>query len=118
VASPSPYVLTFFTEDLESNRRFYGDLIGLPIQSELPEVYFLAGTGAWRVQILHTDPDRPGRQKVSPGMVLFGVETEDELAALHARLRAAGLNEEDGYRDPDGRIVMMQVFDPSDPFHD
>jgi hypothetical protein len=76
-------------------------------------MYFLAGAGGWRLQIVHTDAGRPGRQTVSSGLVLIGVQTEDELAALHCRLRAAGLDEDDGYRDPDGRIVMVRLFDPS-----
>lgn len=118
MSSPSPYVITYFTNDLEANRRFYGDLIGLPLHRDLPGVYFICGTGGWRLQILQTDPDRPGRQAVSSGLVLFGVETEEELAAFHGRLRSACLHEDDGYRDPDGRIVMVQRFDPARPFHD
>jgi catechol 2,3-dioxygenase-like lactoylglutathione lyase family enzyme len=118
VSEPSPYVITYFTEDLDANRRFYGEVVGLELFSELPDVYFLCGTGAWRLQILRTDPDRPGRQAVSSGLVLFGLETQDELAAFHARLRAAGFKEKDGYRDPDGRIVLAQLFDPTYPFHD
>jgi catechol 2,3-dioxygenase-like lactoylglutathione lyase family enzyme len=118
VPSPSPYVVSYFTDDLDSNRRFYGEVIGLDLHSDLPDVYFLAGAGGWRLQILRTDADRPGRQTVSSGLVLIGVQTEEELASLHARLQAAGLDEADGYRDPDGRIVMVRLFDPSYPFHD
>lgn len=55
---------------------------------------------------------------MSSGLVLFGLETPEELESFHARLRAAGLSEGDGCRDPDGRIVMAQLFDPSRPFHD
>ena len=29
----------------------------------------------------------------------------------------AGLEDEDGNRDPDRRIVMAQLFDPDSPFH-
>jgi catechol 2,3-dioxygenase-like lactoylglutathione lyase family enzyme len=111
-------VITYFTDDLDANRRFYEEVVGLELHSELPDVYFLCGTGGWRLQILKIDPDRPGRQAVSSGLVLFGVETEDELTAFHARLQAAGCDEGDGYRDPDGRIVMAQLFDPTHPFHD
>lgn len=115
--SASPYVITYFTDDLHANRRFYGEVVGLPLHTDLPDVYFLAGTGGWRLQLLRVD-ERPGRRKASSGMVLFGFETESELAAFHARMRAAGLEDEDGYRDPDGRIVMAQLFDPESPFHD
>jgi catechol 2,3-dioxygenase-like lactoylglutathione lyase family enzyme len=118
MSTPSPYVITYFTNDLEANRRFYGDVIGLPLHSDLADVYFLAGAGGWRLQILQVEPDRPGRDTVSSGLVLFGVQTEEELSALHARLQAAGLSEGDGYRDPDGRIVMVKCFDPAYPFHD
>src|SRR2546421_769264 len=118
MSTPSPYVITYFTNDLEANRRFYGEVIGLPLHTDLPDVYFLAGSGGWRLQILRVDPDRPGRDRVSAGLVLFGVQTEEELADFHARLRAARLDEGDGYRDPDGRIVMAQLFDPAFPFHD
>ena len=115
---PSPYVITYFTNDLAANRHFYGDVVGLALHSDLPDVYFLCGAGGWGLQILRTEPDRPGRDEVSSGLILFGVETEAELEAFHARLRGAGLEEGDGYRDPDGRIVMAQVFNPAHPFHD
>jgi catechol-2,3-dioxygenase len=115
VPSPSPYVISYFRDDLDSNRRFYEDVIGLDVCSELPGVYFLAGR---QLQILRTDAGRPGRQTVSSGLVLVGVQTEDELAALRKRLQAAGLDEADGYRDPDGRVVMVTLFDPSHPSHD
>lgn len=113
----SPYVITFFTADLDANRHFYGDVVGLSLHTELPGVYFLAGSGGWRLQLLQVD-DRPGRRQPSSGMVLFGFQTESELDAFHARMRAAGLEDEDGYRDPDGRIVMGQLYDPGSPFHD
>jgi catechol 2,3-dioxygenase-like lactoylglutathione lyase family enzyme len=118
VASPTPFVITYFTDDLEANRRFYGDVLGLPLHSDLPDVYFLCGSSGWRLQFLRTDADRPGRQSTSSGLILFGLESEEELAEFHARLRDAGLEEDDGYRDPDGRIVMAQLFDPRHPFHD
>lgn len=117
MTAPSPYVITYFTEDLAANRKFYGETVGLPLHSDLPDVYFLCGTGGWRLQLLRVD-DRPGRGEVSSGMVLFGFETEAALAGFHARMQAAGLIDEDGYRDPDGRIVMAQVFDRQAPFHD
>ena len=116
--APSPYVITYFTNDLPANRRFYGDLIGLQLHSDMPDVYFLAGNGAWRLQFLQTDSAREGRETVSSGLVLFGVDTTEELHACQARLDEAGLSEGDGYRDPDGRIVMLHVFDPAHPFHD
>lgn len=115
---PSPFVITYFTDDLAANREFYGGILGLPQQSELPDTYVLLGNGGWRLQILRIEPGRPGRETVSSGLVLIGVEDGDELAELHTRLRAHGLSESDGYRDPDGRIVMLQLFDASRPFHD
>src|SRR5436305_13709798 len=111
-------MIIYLSADVDWNRRFCGEVVGLDLHIELTDVYFLCGTGSWRLQILRTDPDRPGRQAVSSGLVLFGIETEDELAAFHARLQAAGCDESDGYRDPDGRIVMAQLFDPTYPFHD
>lgn len=118
VAPLSPFVISYFTSDLAATRRFYRDVIGLPVNSELPDVYFLAGTGAWRLQFLQIDPNRPGRDTVSSGLVLFGVETDEELDACVDRLRSAGFAERDGYRDPDGRIVMLQRYNPEHTFHD
>jgi catechol 2,3-dioxygenase-like lactoylglutathione lyase family enzyme len=50
--SPSPYVISYFTDDLASNRRFYGDVVGLPIHSDLPDIYFLAGAGGWKKTVI------------------------------------------------------------------
>lgn len=115
---PSPFVISYFASDLAAARRFYEDVIGLPVNSDLPDVYFLAGAGPWRLQFLQVEPARPGRDTVSSGLVLLGLETPAELEALHARLRSQGLREDDGYRDPDGRIVIAQLYNPARSFHD
>jgi catechol 2,3-dioxygenase-like lactoylglutathione lyase family enzyme len=113
-----PYVISYFTEDLAANRRFYGEVLGLELQSELADVYFLCGSDAVRLQILIRDPTRTGRRATSTGLVLIGVDTQDELDAIRARAEAAGVAEAVGYADPDGRIVLLQVFNRRKPFHD
>lgn len=111
MASPSPYVVSYFTDDLDSSR-FYGEVVGLELHSDLPDVYFLAGTGGWRLQILRTAPDRPGRQTVSSGLVLIGVQTKEELAALHSRLRGAGLNDTTVIATPTGGSSSCNYLTP------
>jgi len=118
VTPPSPYVISYFTRDLAACRLFYEGLVGLAVHTEVPDVYFLCGAGPWRLQFPRIDPDRLGRDTVSSGLVLFGVETENEFADLQDRLRSATTVYDDGCRDPDGRVVMVQVFDPAAPFHD
>jgi catechol 2,3-dioxygenase-like lactoylglutathione lyase family enzyme len=121
VTPPSavPFVISYFTDDLAANRRFYGDVLGLRLDSELPETYFLCGTESVRLQILVVDPDRPGRREPSSGLVLVGVDSAAHQQEIAARAAAAGVASVDGgLVDPDGRIVIVRTVDPVRRFHD
>jgi catechol 2,3-dioxygenase-like lactoylglutathione lyase family enzyme len=40
---PVPFVISYFTRDIPANRRFYGQVLGLELHSDLEDVYFLCG---------------------------------------------------------------------------
>jgi hypothetical protein len=56
----------------------------LALHRELADVYFLGGSGGWRLQIFRTDAERCGHQTVSSGVVRLGVGTKDELIKADA----------------------------------
>lgn len=127
---PTPFVITYFTHDLAANRRFYGDVLGLELHSERPDTYFLCGSDAARLQILAAGSQHgfAASDPPSSGLVTVGIDTPEELGRLRERLVAAGIDEElrqgeagaqlTSYSDPDGRSVVLQLFNRSKPFHD
>ena len=127
---PTPFVITYFTHDLAANRRFYGDLLGLELHSEQPDTYFLCGSHPTRLQVLAAGPQHgfAASDPPSSGLVVVGVDTAEELGRLRDRLVAAGIDEEvrqceagaqlKSYSDPDGRSVVLQLFNRNKPFHD
>lgn len=116
--SPTPFVFTYFTDDVGANRKFYGEVLGFELRSEHPDLYFVCGSGRSRLQILRTD-DRPGRTTVSSGLVMLGFDSGAELAAFREGAIARGAaHDGEVFSDPDGRLVISQVFDRENPFHD
>lgn len=128
---PTPFVISYYTLDLQANRRFYGEFLGIPLHSHpgLEDVFFLCGTEPVRMQIL-LPPEGFGQgdQPASSGSVLLGVETSDELTAIRRRAADLGIPEHPDDRqgappvarflDPDGRMVIVQLFDRRHRFHD
>lgn len=129
--SATPFVISYYTRDLQANRRFYGDFLGIPLQSHpgLEDAFFLCGTESVRMQIL-LPPDGLGQaeESTSTGLVLLGVQTSDELMAIRRRASDLGIPDHTDdqpelprvarFLDPDGRVVIVQLFDPSQRFHD
>jgi catechol 2,3-dioxygenase-like lactoylglutathione lyase family enzyme len=91
---PVPFVISYFTCDLAANRRFYGEFLGLSLRSEpgLEDVFFLAGTEPVRLE------------RAALGIT----ERRDEEEGPNTAAR---------FRDPDGRMVVVQLFDPAHRFH-
>lgn len=129
--SATPFVISYYTRDVQANRRFYGDFLGIPLHSHpgLEDAFFLCGTESVRMQIL-LPPEGLGRaeEAISTGLVLLGVQTNDELIAIRRRADELGIPDHTDdetqlppaarFLDPDGRVVIVQLFDPSQRFHD
>jgi catechol 2,3-dioxygenase-like lactoylglutathione lyase family enzyme len=133
VTVPVPFVPSYFTDDVEANRAFYGGFLGLRLHTEpgLEAEFFLAGSEQVRIQILRGPAAfaEIGGAPVVPssGLIMFGVESGEELDALRQRAAACGVQESvplsgdvgsvARFLDPDGRLVIIQRFRPDARFH-
>jgi catechol 2,3-dioxygenase-like lactoylglutathione lyase family enzyme len=127
-----PFVISYLTDDVGANRRFYGEFLGLQLHTEpgLEDAFFLAGREGVRLQILRGPAAfaEIGREPVVPssGMLILGVDTAADLEELRQRASEYGVEElaerradrAASFLDPDGRLVTVQLFHRVHRFHD
>jgi catechol 2,3-dioxygenase-like lactoylglutathione lyase family enzyme len=110
--------LSVYVRELGASRRFYGDLVGLPIMADEDWGVVLDAGG---VQLILHDHDRRGQQQRVE--VTFDV---DDVDAAIADLKAKGVQivdeasdrvwgDRDGaVKDPDGNVIYLRSARPSD----
>jgi catechol 2,3-dioxygenase-like lactoylglutathione lyase family enzyme len=105
--------VSFFTQDIERAKRFYGETLGLQIESEGDhDMEFRAG----QVTLDIFDPTSIG-QEFAPSPAGLALRVPD-VAAARAELEAKGVEFDGGivetgvchmtfFRDPDGNSLML-----------
>lgn len=129
--SATPFVISYFTRDIDANRRFYGDFLGMHLHTEpgLEQVFFLCGHEDVRMQILLLPAElEQAAAPISSGLVILGVATAEELSEVRRRAQRLRIPEQAArqgeaarvarFLDPDGRIIIVQLFNGSRRFHD
>lgn len=118
MASGLPYTLRsahIFVRDLPAARRFYVDVLGMPLEFESEE-YLGLNTGTCGVMVFQVDDKTPGETFTC---LHFGVR---DIAGLYERLEAAGvkfrgepmLHEWGGimvdFEDPDENVLHLVQY--------
>jgi lactoylglutathione lyase len=104
--------VTIAVQDIEKSKRFYTDIVGLPIDrvmkpSETMELVFL-GDETTKVELLY-DANHKGRDFGKDISIGFEVE---ELEAFMDKLKKSGIGILSGPHQPGPRIRFIYVLDP------
>jgi len=122
--APAPRALleaAVYVDDLDAAREFYRDILGLQLFQEVPgrHMFFALGPAVLLVFNPNATNQPPGNPKMpvpphgarGPGHVCFAMNRA-EIAAMEARLRAAGVEIDTSFGWPNG-ARSLYVRDPA-----
>lgn len=122
--APAPQALleaALYVDDLEAARGFYRDLLGLPLFQEVPGRHMFFDLGASVLLVFNptATAQPPGNPDIpvpphgarGQGHVCFAMQRE-EIAAMHRRLKAAGVEIDTIFDWPNG-ARSLYVRDPA-----